>query len=242
MNGSVDADLMVQLKQILRRDLKLGPGANIADDMPLVGGDMDLDSLDVLLLVSSVEKGFGIKIPNEAVGRAMFSNVTTLATFIQDNRDKLATNAATNGTAVVPAAEIDWLARLPHGPEFRFLTKVIEVVPGERAVGQWKVDGSEAFFKGHFPNRPIVPGVLIIESLAQIAGIAMGGHENHQGGMLVQSDVRFDAPVVPPATIDVSAVSKRQVANMRLCDVTASVNGKTVAHGTVAIHVGVSLS
>ena len=51
MQRAVDAELLEEIKQILRRDLKLGAEANIRDDMPLVGGDMDLDSLDILLLV-----------------------------------------------------------------------------------------------------------------------------------------------------------------------------------------------
>ncbi|CAG0990719.1 acyl carrier protein [Phycisphaerales bacterium] len=74
------------VKSILRRDLKLGDDAVIADDMPLAGGDFDIDSLDILLLVTSLEKEFGIKIPNESVSRAAFTSVTTLANFVDSRR------------------------------------------------------------------------------------------------------------------------------------------------------------
>ncbi len=73
-----------RVKALLRRDLKLGDDAEVQNDTPLLGGDLDLDSLDVLLLVVSVEKEFGIKIPNEAVGQHAFENITTLARFIED--------------------------------------------------------------------------------------------------------------------------------------------------------------
>ncbi|MFN0132584.1 MAG: phosphopantetheine-binding protein [Phycisphaerales bacterium] len=74
------------LKGILRRDLKLPAEAPIPDAMPLVGGDMDLDSLDMLLLVTSVEKEFGIKIANGAMGREAFQSVESLARFIDASR------------------------------------------------------------------------------------------------------------------------------------------------------------
>jgi 3-hydroxyacyl-[acyl-carrier-protein] dehydratase len=238
MTGAVvDAELLEQLKAILRRDLKLGPNVTIADDMPLIGGQLDLDSLDILLLVSSVEKTFGIKIPNESVGRSMFQDVAKLARFIHDTRTKT-TDTACDITGTQANDGPDYLSMLPHGPGFRFVTKVLEVDPQQRARGQWVVDGSEPFFAAHFPGNPLVPGVLLIESLAQIAGIAMAAGTTSRGGMLVNADVRFDAPVAPPATIEVSAVASGQMGPLQRCDVTASVGGAVVARGTVALRLG----
>lgn len=74
---------LARIKQILRNDLKLGADAAIPDDMPLAGGDFDLDSLDMLLLVTSLEKEFGIKISDGSMGREAFASVATLAAFIQ---------------------------------------------------------------------------------------------------------------------------------------------------------------
>ena len=80
---SPQRDTLDRVMVILREELKLGVNATIEDDTPLIGGDFDFDSLDVLLLVTSVEKAFGIKIPNEAVGREAFVDVTSIARFIE---------------------------------------------------------------------------------------------------------------------------------------------------------------
>src|SRR3954466_6981022 len=71
---------------LMRRDLKLGQGVAIAPGTPLIGGDFDLDSLDVLLLVTSIEKEFGIKVADGAIGREAFKDVATLAGFVERAR------------------------------------------------------------------------------------------------------------------------------------------------------------
>ncbi len=81
-----DLESVHRVKQVLRDCLKLGPDAAVADNMPLIGGAYDLDSLDILLIVTSMEKEFGIKIPNELVGRSAFASVSTLAIFVDSMR------------------------------------------------------------------------------------------------------------------------------------------------------------
>ena len=137
-------------------DLKLGPDAELAADTPLVGGEMDLDSLDILLLVSSLEKQFGIQIPSEAVGRWVFQDIATLARYVRENQSTLAA-AAARPAGEGDARQPDFLSKLPHGPEFRFISLVGEVRPGERATAVWGVDGSEHFFAGHFRGTPSSP-------------------------------------------------------------------------------------
>ena len=73
-----------RMKDLLREELKLDPDVVLADDEVLIGGDHDLDSLDVLLIISSVEKEFGIKIANEKIGKDVFRDLSTLAQFIDD--------------------------------------------------------------------------------------------------------------------------------------------------------------
>ncbi|MCH8253125.1 MAG: hypothetical protein IID36_11795 [Planctomycetes bacterium] len=84
------------------------------------------------------------------------------------------------------------LAALPHRPPFRFVDEVVELDPGRRGSGIWRIDGSESFFAGHFPGRPIVPGVLVAEALAQMSGVVALG-------------ANFDLLVVPAAVASGSA-------------------------------------
>ncbi len=60
---------------------------------------------------------------------------------------------------------------LPHGPEFRFVDKLLSLVPGKEGTGEYRVRGDEPFLRGHFPRDPIFPGVLLIDAAAQLAGV-----------------------------------------------------------------------
>ncbi len=228
-------DILPRVKSIMRRDLKLGADFPIADDMPFFGGEADIDSLDVLLLLGSVEKEFGIKIPNEAVGRQVFASVASLVGYIDEQLTRGAATSTPPTVGMSPAT--DPLARLPHGPEFRFLTRAISVRPGESAEAAWVIKGDEAFFAGHFPGRPIVPGVLIAEAMAQASGLAAPvSQEGAVDGKLVQVDVRFEQPVVPPAEIVIRCQHQRTLAGLSQFSVTASVGAMVVARGTITLN------
>src|SRR5688572_14447182 len=86
LDGSPPTEMIERVKAILRRDLKLGSDAKIGDDMPLVGGSFDLDSLDLLLLVTSIEKEFGVRIGDKQISREAFTSVATLAAFLESGR------------------------------------------------------------------------------------------------------------------------------------------------------------
>lgn len=81
-----------------------------------------------------------------------------------------------------PDTLVQALSSLPHGPEFRFLDEMVTLEPGVSATARWTLKGNEAFLAGHFPGHPLLPGVIMIESLAQL------------GGVLAQSD-RGDNPL-----------------------------------------------
>ena len=63
------------------------------------------------------------------------------------------------------------LGSLPHGAEFRFLDRLITLDPGISGIGEYTVKGDEYFLRGHFPGAPLMPGVLMIEAVAQLAGV-----------------------------------------------------------------------
>ena len=92
------------------------------------------------------------------------------------------------------------LGLLPHRFPFALIDRVIEHVPGKKAVALKNVTINEPQFQGHFPERPLMPGVLIVESMAQVGGIIVTQMPNLPKGLFVFAginNVKFRRPVVP---------------------------------------------
>ncbi|MGP0032226.1 MAG: 3-hydroxyacyl-ACP dehydratase FabZ [Acidimicrobiales bacterium] len=101
-----------------------------------------------------------------------------------------------------PPEPIDVLA---HRPPFLFVTAVDAVEPGLSARGRWELSGREPFFAGHFPGRPTLPGVLMIESLAQLGGVALLLDPRYAGRLPLFGGVdraRFRRQVLPGDTLE----------------------------------------
>jgi len=143
------------------------------------------------------------------------------------------------GTAVQQDRNI--LDRLPHRPPFLFLSNVTALQAAESGRGLWSVDGSEAFLAGHFPDQPVVPGVLIVEALAQLSGLVAGrqkqADQNAGTGMLVHTDVRFKQAVVPPADITLESTLTRTIGALHQSDVFARVDERIVARGMLTLSI-----
>ena len=89
-------------------------------------------------------------------------------------------------------------AILPHRYPFLLVDRIEELDPGKQAVGIKNVTANEPFFPGHFPGRPVMPGVLIVEALAQTAGILVGEEGSDKIPMFMGIDkARFRRPVIP---------------------------------------------
>jgi 3-hydroxyacyl-[acyl-carrier-protein] dehydratase len=93
---------------------------------------------------------------------------------------------------------------IPHRYPFLLVDRIIEVEWGQRAVGIKNVTVNEPFFVGHFPGNPVMPGVLIVEALAQVGAVALLGSEEYRGKMAFFAGidrVRFKRPVRPGDTL-----------------------------------------
>ncbi len=89
---------------------------------------------------------------------------------------------------------------IPHRYPFLLVDKIVEMEAGKSAIGIKNVSINEAFFQGHFPQRPLMPGVLMVEGLAQVAGIACSGLEGNEGKLGVFTGIdkcKFRRQVVP---------------------------------------------
>ncbi len=80
---STTIETIQRVRTILRSSLKLDEGAVLDDDMPLVGGEYDLDSLDILLVITNIEKEFGVRIREGTMDRKAFTTLRTLADFVE---------------------------------------------------------------------------------------------------------------------------------------------------------------
>lgn len=100
--------------------------------------------------------------------------------------------------------EWDVQALLPHRYPFLLVDRIIEVVPGERAVGIKNVTINEPFFQGHFPGRPIMPGVLILEAMAQVGAVAILAAPENKNRLALFTGIdnlRFKRQVLPGDTL-----------------------------------------
>ena len=96
-------------------------------------------------------------------------------------------------------------AVIPHRPPFLLLDEVVELTPGVSARGRWRLRGDEPFFAGHFPGRPTVPGVLLVEALAQLGTYVLLSDERFGAKLPLFGGVdgaRFRRQVVPGDVLD----------------------------------------
>jgi 3-hydroxyacyl-[acyl-carrier-protein] dehydratase len=131
------------------------------------------------------------------------------------------------------------LQRLPHAFPFRMIDRILEVNPGKKAVAVKNVSIGEPHFTGHFPHEPIMPGVLILEALAQTGGLAFHSlDKTEKEGVPVLAKVeefRFRKKVVPGDQIILEAEVLHIFSGLAKVKVSAKVRGEIVAEGTLVL-------
>ena len=151
----------------------------------------------------------------------------------------VAEHESATATAVAMPVDVTTIqALLPHRYPFLLVDRVLELEPNQRILAVKNVSINEPFFQGHFPGHPVMPGVLVIEALAQTGGILT--QLSHQAAAtdklfyLVKIDnARFSSMVVPGDRLMLEVKLKRVIRNMAMYECVASVDGKAVASADI---------
>ena len=142
---------------------------------------------------------------------------------------------AASNPVTLPATIDDIQRLLPHRYPFLLVDRVVELEPHKRVLAYKNVSINEPFFLGHFPGHPVMPGVLVVEALAQAGGLLtqlsrQGTSEEDQLFYLVKIDnAKFSRMVVPGDRLELEVELKRQIRNMAQYVGTARVDGEQVA-------------
>ena len=132
---------------------------------------------------------------------------------------------------------VDITKIIPHRYPFLFVDRVVDIEPGRRAVAVKNVTANEWFFEGHFPGRPIMPGVLIVEALAQTAAVALLAGEEVGERLPLFAGIeqfRFRRPVQPGDQLRLEFEVERLRGPVGKGKVRATVDGAVVAEGVIS--------
>jgi len=134
------------------------------------------------------------------------------------------------------------LKRLPHGPEFRFVDRLVSLEPGQSGVAEYTVRGDEYFLRGHFPGQPIFPGVLLVEAAAQLAGVVAQSDPKIPPlpGLKLAAlrNVKILGAVTPGEVIRVEAAIHGRLGNLVQAEATASVAARVVLEASLTLSGG----
>ena len=129
---------------------------------------------------------------------------------------------------------------LPHREPFLLIDEIVELEPGRRAVARKRVRDDEWYLRGHFPGRPVMPGVLIVEAMAQTGALAVLAEEENRGRIALFAgidDCRFKRVVEPGDELELRCELERARGPVGRGKATAHVDGKLAARATLTFAV-----
>jgi 3-hydroxyacyl-[acyl-carrier-protein] dehydratase len=133
----------------------------------------------------------------------------------------------------------DALKSLPHGPEFRFVESLEAFSPGVSAKGSYLLRGDENFLRGHFPGQPLMPAVLLVEAIAQVAGIAAQTDtaipplKNLR--LTAIRSVKVYGAILPGERLAIEAEVLGRMGNLVLASGRVTVEGRVLAEGQITL-------
>jgi 3-hydroxyacyl-[acyl-carrier-protein] dehydratase len=136
------------------------------------------------------------------------------------------------------------LAILPHRPPFLFVDRVVKLIPHQRIVAERALRHTEPQFVGHFPNRPMMPGVLVTEALAQTSGLLLGlTQQQGPGGppasppmfYLAANSMKYTHPAVPGDVLVLQAETDKSFGGLHRFNVEANAGRNLVASGSLTL-------
>jgi 3-hydroxyacyl-[acyl-carrier-protein] dehydratase len=131
------------------------------------------------------------------------------------------------------------LSFLPHGPEFRFIDSVTELDPGKEGLGEYKLRGDEHFLRGHFPGSPLMPGVLVAEAGAQLAGIVAQSDPTREPlrdlKLTALRSIKILRAVLPGETVQLEAKITGRMAGLVQASIVARVGDRLILQGDVTL-------
>ncbi len=143
-------------------------------------------------------------------------------------------------TIALPLDRAGIEAILPHREPFLLIDEVLELVPGERVVALKRVREDEWYLRGHFPGRPVMPGVLIVEAMAQTGAVAVLSEEENRGRIALFAgidDTRFKRIVEPGDELQLECTLEQVRGPIGKGRARATVDGQLAARGTLTFAV-----
>jgi 3-hydroxyacyl-[acyl-carrier-protein] dehydratase len=143
-------------------------------------------------------------------------------------------------TVTLPLDRAGIEAILPHREPFLLIDEVVELEPGERVLARKRVREDEWYLRGHFPGRPVMPGVLIVEAMAQTGAVAVLAEEENRGRLALFAgidDTRFKRIVEPGDELELECTLEQVRGPVGKGKARATVDGRLAARGTLTFAV-----